>query len=135
MDIWTATRTVLEKNPGLRRKFLLPQVIVKTGKGKTAICSKWSTWALQGKIYREKGKYWLEKPTQSKIMAKKNQNGFFDWLERRTERKRLERERKLRRIEVRGLSLIEEAMMNEDEWTPEKFAKIRKKYCELLEPS
>lgn len=70
MDIWTATRTFLKRNPGVRRKELLPYVIRKTGKGKSAICDEWSSLDLQGKIYRDKGRYWLEKPSKEKLSKK-----------------------------------------------------------------
>jgi hypothetical protein len=66
MDILTATRTFLKRNPASKRKELLPYVMKKTGKGKSVICDEFSSLELQHKIYREKGRYWLEKPSGEK---------------------------------------------------------------------
>ena len=64
--------------------------------------------------------------------------GFFGWLERRAERKRLERERKILDLEVEGYALREEILMDEDKYNseaPEEPAKRRQKYRKILEGS
>lgn len=62
MDKWTATRTILEKNPGIKRKELLPKVMKLTDKGKSVITDAFSRFEYRGKIFREKGRYYLEEP-------------------------------------------------------------------------
>ena len=65
MDVWTVTRTILEKSPGIKRKELLPLVMKKTGLGQSAICEHWTSLEVRGKIYREKGRYYLEAPSKA----------------------------------------------------------------------
>jgi len=62
MDKWTAIRTILEKNPGIKRKELLPKVMKLTGKGRSVITDAFSHFEYIGKIYREKGRYYLDEP-------------------------------------------------------------------------
>lgn len=82
------------------------------------------------KVYEKKEK--IVRPTRGLIMLVKKP-GFW---ERRAERKRLEKERKIFELEVEGYALMEEARLNEDEYedemTPEKCAKRRQKYRKLL---
>jgi len=73
MDIWTATRTVLEESPGLKASELLARVKHRTGLGRSTVYSHLESFDVQGKIEREKGKYWLEgqKTLSTKSYAKK----------------------------------------------------------------
>lgn len=77
MDIETATRIILEKNPGIKSKELLPKVKKMTGKERSAICDKWTRLDRRGKIYREKGRYYLEKPT---VQVKPSRLHLFEYL-------------------------------------------------------
>lgn len=61
-DIWTAVRTVLEKNPGLRAKFLIRELREKTGLNRSNIYVHLSSFVDRGEIHRESGCYWLAKP-------------------------------------------------------------------------
>jgi hypothetical protein len=62
MEIWTAVRTVLKSSPAIRHKDLIPKLIQLTGKAKSTIDENLTSLELQGKIWRESGKYYLEKP-------------------------------------------------------------------------
>lgn len=62
MDISTVVRTVLEKNPGMKAKELIAKVREKTGLSRSVVYGHLGSFEVQGKIYREKGRYWLEKP-------------------------------------------------------------------------
>jgi predicted transcriptional regulator len=66
MNIWTVVRTVLEKNPGIKAKELIKKVRGKTGLSRSTIYEHLNSLVLRGMIYREKGKYWLEKPSDEK---------------------------------------------------------------------
>lgn len=62
MDIWTAVQTVLEKNPGIQAKYFISKLRDKTGLCRSVIYDHLGSFNRRGKIYREKGRYWLEKP-------------------------------------------------------------------------
>ena len=107
MDIEMVTRTILEKNPGLKANRLLEKVSKKTGKGRSAIYEAWEHLENQCKIYREKGCYYLEKPI---IKEPPSKVGFFEYFDHRAERKRLEREQKAKQPTgnmIRTLALFE----------------------------
>lgn len=97
MEIDKATRTVLEKSPGLDSKKLLAKVIKLTGKSRSAIFHHWSSLESRGRLYRYKGQYWNEKPT-------KENTGFLrgaaDFLENRSKRKRLEKKEKEKELSL-----------------------------------
>lgn len=61
MDIWKVVRTVLEKNPGLKGGQLWRKVRGKTGLSRSTIYYHLESFGMQGKIRREKGRYWLPK--------------------------------------------------------------------------
>jgi len=89
MDIDKSIRTVLKKSPGIQAKFLVKEMREKTGLSRSTIFEHLGSLKLRGKIYCEKGRYWLEKP--------KNNRGFFnkiiDSRERKTELKQLQKEK------------------------------------------
>ena len=62
MDIWTAVRTVLLNYPGAKAEYLIQKVREKTKLGRSTIYYHLSSFELKKKIYRKKGRYWLEKP-------------------------------------------------------------------------
>jgi hypothetical protein len=66
-------------------------VMNKTGKGRSAIFETLEHMETLGKLYRDKGRYWLAKPAakQKGLISQ-----LSDALERRARRKRLEREKK-----------------------------------------
>ena len=64
MDIWTVVRTILEKNPGIKGDKLWRKVREKTDLSRSTIYGHLSSFELKDKIYREKGRYWLEKPSK-----------------------------------------------------------------------
>jgi len=75
MDIEKVIRTVLRISPGIRAKELVARVRAKTDLSRSTIYEHLTTLCRKGKIYREKGRYWLEKPekleTDDKIKALK----------------------------------------------------------------
>lgn len=100
MDFEQVIRTILKKSLGVSAKNLVVRVHAKTGLSRSTVYEHLHSMNLRGKIYREKGFYWLEKP--------KAQTGFIssllDWWERRARRKRLERERLAREIAAPSLA-------------------------------
>jgi len=64
-----------------------------------------------------------------------NSLGFWGYWDRRAERKAREKAKKLLSLKAECYALIEETNMIEDEWTPEKVAKLRQKYRKLLKDS
>lgn len=67
MDIWTAVRTVLEKNPGVRSKHLIEELEKKTGLRRSTIFEHLSSFEVKLEIYREMGRYYL--PDQWKAFS------------------------------------------------------------------
>jgi hypothetical protein len=67
MNIWTAVRTVLEKNPGMRSKHLIEELEKKTGLSRSTIFEHLSSFDLKGEIHREIGRYYL--PDQWKVFS------------------------------------------------------------------
>jgi len=64
--------------------------------------------------------------------------GFFGWLERRAERKRLEKERRILDLNIEFYALREEILMDEARYNseaPEEHARRRQKYRRVLEGS
>ena len=109
MDVWTATRIILEKNPGLKRKFLLPKVRKKTGLGHSAVHEEWRRLVdYQKKLYRVKGCYYLKDP---KLNAHDRLD--MEW-------------------EAWSGATLELMEVNEDNWTPQKDAEVRAKYRRVL---
>lgn len=70
MDIWTVTRTVLEKNPGVKAKYLIKELEGKTGLARSTIYEHLGSFDLRGKIQREKGHYFLAEPTKGTLRQK-----------------------------------------------------------------
>jgi len=68
MDIWTDVQTILEKNPGLRAKYLIQELREKTGLGRSMIYDHLHTFHNQNKIYREKGRYYLPHQLRARIL-------------------------------------------------------------------
>lgn len=99
MEIETATRTILKKNPAIKNKELLPKVKKMTGKGRTAITDEWASMELRGKLYREKGHYWLEKPSQPQKVS-----FLSKWMAQRQERE----DKESRRLDCEVAILLEE---------------------------
>ena len=106
MDIWTAVQRVLEKNPGIRAKFLIPELEEKTGLARSTINEHLTSFDIKKKIYREKGRYWLKKPETTKRSIK-SQFGFFEWLKHRNEQKILEEERVRKELLARKWTSME----------------------------
>lgn len=84
MDIWTVVRTVLEKNPSIKAKELIAKVREKTDLSKSTIYDQLASLELQGKFYRDKGRYWLEKPRKIQEVSSK-MLGLWDYLKWKTE--------------------------------------------------
>lgn len=59
VDFWTVVRTILEKNPGCRAKKLVAEVRARADRCKSTLYPHLESWILQGKCFREKGKYYL----------------------------------------------------------------------------
>lgn len=70
MDIWTATRTVLEKNPGIKAEYLIEKLRGKTGLSRSTIYEHLGSFELQGKVKREKGHYYLAELVREKAKQK-----------------------------------------------------------------
>ena len=83
LNIWTVTRTILEKNPGIKSGQLWKKVGEKTGFGRSTIYDDFSSFELQGKLYREKGKCFLpeqyEEYEKSKRSPKKRHLSKADY--------------------------------------------------------
>lgn len=125
MDIETATRTILDKNPGIKSKELLRQVKKLTGKGRSAIFEKWQSLYLQSKLYREKGRYWNKKPREPQRVT-----GFWSFLSDWKTKRQEERNRKLMLLECELDTIFERIEL---EWSgelapddPEYFRKLNK---------
>ena len=94
---------------------------------------------LQGKARYERGTAYPGKPklsTEQKPSPKSF--GFFGLLERRAERKRLEKERRILDLNIEFYALREEILMDEDKYNseaPEQHARRRQKYRKILEGS
>jgi len=73
MDVWTVVRTILEKNPRIKAKQLIVEVRKKTDLSRSTIYEHLLSLDLQGKIYREKGLYWLEKPEKASVSLEEQQ--------------------------------------------------------------
>ena len=99
MEIEAATRTILEKSPGLRAKDLLLKVKHWTGKSRSTIFQEWESLVLRGELYRKKGRYWNEKPreAQEKTGLLKS---ISDHLDRRSKRKRREKKENEKQIDL-----------------------------------
>jgi len=68
MDLWTVVQDYLEKNPaGVRAGALIKEAMKKTGLSRATIYEDVSRWYNQGKIYREKGRYYSEEPSKQKL--------------------------------------------------------------------
>jgi hypothetical protein len=98
LNIEIIIRTVLEKNPAIKAKDLLKKVGDKTGLSRSTIYDHLSSLDIRKEIFRNKGRYWIEKPKKETKYVKSG-FGFFEWMERRAERKRLEKEEKNRAID------------------------------------
>lgn len=106
MDVWTVVRTVLEKSPGIKAKELIRKVREKTGLARSTIYDRMASFELQGKIYREKGRYYLEKPQKPSKPS---------WWERRAERKFLEKKYNDERLDESIRELQCELAINREE--------------------
>lgn len=129
LDFWTVVRTIIEKNPGIKSNELIQKVKKKTGKSRSTIYDHLSTFDNQDKIYREKGRYWIEKPSSNSKPNKGNLK-FFDFLEKRAIRKQKEKAKKLEELEKRREIINREMMTKEHEWNPDVTTKIRKQIHE-----
>ena len=69
MDIWIVTRTVLEKNPGIRAKSLLEKVEKKTKRSRSTIYEHLNSFELKREIHREKGRYYLPHQWNERIKS------------------------------------------------------------------
>ena len=129
---WPLVHSVLKNSPMIKTGKL--QDVLRGHICKTDLFNFLNVYETQNLIIR---------PTRGLIVLvdnkdktdRKNSVGFFGWLERRAERKAREKAEKLLSMEAEGLALMEEAEMIEDEWTPEKAAKLRQKYRKLLKDS
>lgn len=68
----------LEKNPGIKAKELITKVRDKTGLSRSTIYSHLESFDLQGKIHRERGRYWL--PGQKRAEALELDKTFRDFI-------------------------------------------------------
>ena len=59
MDVWTAVRTILEENPGIKSGQLWRKVGEKTGRSRSTLYVHFDSLVEQEKIHRDKGKYFL----------------------------------------------------------------------------
>jgi DNA-binding transcriptional ArsR family regulator len=106
-NIETIIRTVLEENPAIKAKDLRKKLGDKTGLSRSTIYYHLSSLETRGGLYRDKGRYWIEKPRKETEYVKSG-FGFFEWMERRAERKRLEKEEKNRAIDRQILRIRRE---------------------------
>jgi hypothetical protein len=70
LDIEETIRTVLEKNPKIRAKFLVRKVMEKTGKSRSTIYEHLCSLVTRREIYSKKGFYYLEPPEGAERRAK-----------------------------------------------------------------
>lgn len=137
LNIETIIRTVLEKNPAIKANDLVKKVGGKTGLSRSTIYVHLGSLDNGKKIFRDNGRYWIEKPKKETEYAKSG-FGFFEWLDRRAERKKLEKEEKNRAIDREILRIRREgAARKERNCLPsnlkgfartEKENKIKRKY-------
>lgn len=71
MDIWTAIRTILEENPGIKGGQLWKKVREKTGLNRSTIYVHVESLVERGKIFRDKGKYFLPNQYEFYVSTKK----------------------------------------------------------------
>jgi hypothetical protein len=90
MDVEAVTWMILERSPGLKRKYLLAKVRGKTGKSYGTVTDTWASMVSKGELYREKGRYWNKRPGPQKSSFIRE---LADWSERRAIRKKRERKR------------------------------------------
>jgi hypothetical protein len=64
MDFWTVTRTVLEKNPGMKAKLLLMELEKRTELSRSTVYSHLESLVIKEEIFREKGRYYLPRHWQ-----------------------------------------------------------------------
>lgn len=68
MDLWTVVQNYLEKNPaGVTAGALIKEAMKKTGLSRATIYEDIGRWYNQGKLYREKGRYYSEEPSKRKL--------------------------------------------------------------------
>lgn len=129
MGNWALVHSVLKISP-----------TIKTGKLKDALREQIGRTDLYEFLKVYENKNLIVRPTRGLIVLVdkadgKDSAGFFGWLERREEKKARKKAEKLRSLRVECRALMEEAGMNEDDWTPEKAAKIRQKHRKILSDS
>lgn len=71
-DIWTITRTIIEKNPGIKAKFLIQELREKTGLSRSTIYEHLTSFKLRKNISTEKGHYFPAKSTKENVKQKKS---------------------------------------------------------------
>jgi hypothetical protein len=71
MDIWTAIRTILEQNPGIKSGQLWRKVREKTGLSRSTLYVHFDSLAERKKICRDKGRYFLPEQFEVYIRTKK----------------------------------------------------------------
>lgn len=81
MDIDSVVRTILGENPRLKAEFLVKAVHDRTGKSRSTIYDHLDSLVQQEGIFREKGFYSLEEPTEAgkkfaEIHAREIASGF-----------------------------------------------------------
>ena len=82
MDFWTVLRTILEKNPGIAAKKLIEKLRGRLHLSRSTIYERLGSLDLQGKIEREKGRYYLkgQKPLPSSILLERESALFHSVL-------------------------------------------------------
>jgi len=129
MGNWPLVQSVLKVNP-----------TIKTGKLEDALRGHISRTDLYEFLKVYENKNLIVRPTRGLIVLvdktdEKDSAGFFGYLDRRAERKAREKSEKLLSLKVECYAGMEETEMNEDDWTPEKAAKIRQKFRKMLSDS
>ena len=124
MDVENIIRTVLEKNPGIKAKFLIPVLQKKTGLSRSTLYELLGSLEIRGQIFREKGRYWVEKPKKGGSFFK----DVLDWGERRAVRKRRDKDREMRELMAEREARNEIINLDETEWSQEKEWEIKKKW-------
>lgn len=71
MDVWTAVRTILEQNPGIKSGQLWRKVGEKTDYSRSALYEQFDSFEEQGKIVRDKGKCFLPEQYDVYVSTKK----------------------------------------------------------------
>jgi len=77
MNIWTAVRTALEKNPGMRSKHLIEELEKKTGLSRSTIFEHLSSFEVKREICREIGRYYL--PDQWKAFSNSQSRKHYNF--------------------------------------------------------